>query len=107
VVECLGENEEFVVRFWVIFLMSKFLNERYIDNVFIELRKVKQNDYYVKMWIAWLYATAGVNFYDKTLIEIKRPEIDIWTRNKALQKMLESYRFTEEQKQEIRILKSK
>jgi hypothetical protein len=53
-----------------------------------------------------LYATAGVKFYDKTLKEIKRVEVDIWTRNKALQKMLESYRFTDKQKEEIRTLKN-
>jgi hypothetical protein len=57
--------------------------------------------------MARLYATAGVKFYDKTLAEIKRPEIDVWTKNKALQKMLESYRFTDKQKEEIRKLKNK
>jgi hypothetical protein len=48
-----------------------------------------------------------VKFYNKTLEEVKRSELDIWTRNKALQKMLESYRFSEEQKEEIRTLKNK
>lgn len=107
VTKCLKSEKEFIVRFWVIFMMSNFLDEKHIDNVFAELRRVKQSDYYVKMWIAWLYATAGVKFYNKTLEEVKRSELDIWTRNKALQKMLESYRFSEEQKEEIRTLKNK
>jgi hypothetical protein len=54
------------------------------------------------MALAWLYTEAAVNFYTQTLAELKRAEIDTWTRRKALQKMLESYRFSEVQKAEIR-----
>jgi 3-methyladenine DNA glycosylase AlkD len=73
-----------------------------LSEVFAALRRVRHDGYYVKMALAWLYATAAVKYFDQTLAEINRPGLDVWTRRKALTKMLESYRFTPEQKTQIR-----
>ena len=103
--ECLQNEDEFTVRYSVISLMTNFLDEAHIDQVFAALRNVKHDGYYVKMALAWLYATAAVHFFDLTLAELENEHIDAWTRNKSYQKMRESRRFTPEE-QEI-ILKNK
>ena len=103
--ECLRSEAEFTVRYGIISLMTNFLDESHVDQVFTALRNVKHDGYYVKMALAWLYATAAVNFFELTLDELEDEHIDIWTRNKAYQKMRESRRFTPEE-QEI-ILKNK
>ena len=103
--ECLRSEAEFTVRYGVVSLMTNFLDEAHIDQVFAALRKVKHDGYYVKMALAWLYATAAVHFFDLTLAELENEHIDAWTRNKSYQKMRESRRFTPEE-QEI-ILKNK
>ena len=103
--ECLQSEAEFTVRYGVIALMTNFLDEAHIDQVFAALRNVKHDGYYVKMALAWLYATSAVNFFELTLAELENGHIDAWTRNKAYQKMRESRRFTPEE-QEI-ILKNK
>ena len=95
--ECLQNEDEFTVRYGVISLMTNFLDEAHIDQVFAVLRNVKHDGYYVKMALAWLYATAAVNFFELTLAELENEHIDAWTRNKAYQKMRESRRFTPEQ----------
>ena len=95
--ECLQNEAEFTARYGVISLMTNFLDEAYIDQVFAALRNVKHGGYYVKMALAWLYATAAVNFFELTLAELENGHIDTWTRNKAYQKMRESRRFTPEQ----------
>jgi len=95
--ECLQNEAEFTVRYGVISLMTNFLDEAHIDQVFAALRNVKHDGYYVKMALAWLYATAAVNFFELTLAELENGHIDAWTRNKAYQKMRESRRFTPEQ----------
>ena len=95
--ECLQNEAEFTVRYGVISLMTNFLDEAHIDQVFAALRNVKHDGYYVKMALAWLYATAAVNFFELTLAELEDEHIDTWTRNKAYQKMRESQRFTPEQ----------
>ena len=103
--ECLQSEAEFTVRYGVIALMTNFLDESHIDQVFAALREIKHDGYYVKMALAWLYATAAVRFFELTLAELENEHIDAWTRNKAYQKMRESRRFTPEE-QEI-ILKYK
>ena len=95
--ECLQNEDEFTVRYGVISLMTNFLNEAHIDQVFAVLRNVKHDGYYVKMALAWLYATAAVHFFELTLAELENEHIDAWMRNKAYQKMRESRRFTPEQ----------
>lgn len=95
--ECLQNEAEFTVRYGVISLMTNFLDEAHIDQVFAALRNVKHDGYYVKMALAWLYATAAVHFFELTLAELENGHIDAWTRNKAYQKIRESRRFTPEQ----------
>lgn len=103
--ECLRSEAEFTVRYGIVSLMTNFLDEVHIDQVFAALRGIKHDGYYVKMALAWLYATAAVHFFDLTLAELENEHIDAWTRNKSYQKMRESRRFTPEE-QEI-ILKNK
>lgn len=100
--ECLQNEDEFTVRYGVISLMTNFLDEAHIDQVFAALRNVRHDGYYVKMGLAWLYATAAVNFFELTLAELENGHIDAWTRNKAYQKMRESRRFTPEKQRIIR-----
>jgi len=99
--ECLQSKAEFTVRYGVVSLMTNFLDEAQVDRVFAALRNVKHDGYYVEMALAWLYATAAVNFFEKTLAELENRQIDTWTRNKAYQKMRESRRFTPRQQQII------
>ena len=95
--ECLQNEDELTVRYGVISLMTNFLDEAHIDQVFAVLRNVRHDGYYVKMALAWLYATTAVHFFDLTLAELENEHIDAWTRNKSYQKMRESRRFTPEQ----------
>lgn len=102
----LSSPDEFTVRYGVVEMMANFLNNAYIEQVFQALRGTKHDGYYVRMGIAWLYATAAVDYYDCTLEEIQKPHLSLWTKKKALTKMCESYRFSVEQKKAIRALRS-
>jgi hypothetical protein len=95
--ECLQGEAEFTVRYGIVSLMTNFLDEAHIDQVFAALRNVRHDGYYVKMALAWLYATTAVHFFDLTLAELENEHIDAWTRNKSYQKMRESRRFTPEE----------
>ena len=105
--ECLQSEAEFTVRYGVVSLMTNFLDEAHIDKVFAALKNVRHDGYYVKMALAWLYATAAVNFFELTLTELENGHVDAWTRNKAYQKMRESRRFTPEQQDAIAKYKAK
>ena len=103
----LQSEAELTVRYGVVSLMTNFLDELHVDQVFAALRNITHDGYYVKMALAWLYATAAVQFFELTLAELENGHIDTWTRKKAYQKMRESRRFTPEQQDIIAKYKAK
>ena len=68
---------------------------------------VQSEEYYVNMMIAWYFATALAKQYDAALPYIQQHRLEPWTHNKAIQKAIESYRITDEQKDYLRSLKVK
>lgn len=104
---CLRSEAELTVRYGVVSLMTNFLDEAHIDQVFAALRNITHDGYYVKIALAWLYATAAVQFFELTMAELENGHIDTWTRKKAYQKMRESRRFTSKQQDVIAKYKAK
>ena len=68
---------------------------------------VKSKEYYVNMMIAWYFATALAKQYNAVIPFIERKRLEKWTHNKAIQKSVESYRITPEQKAYLKTLKIK
>ena len=66
---------------------------------------VKSSEYYVNMMIAWYFATALAKQWDETFPYIKEQRLGEWCHNKTIQKSLESFRITDEQKKILRALK--
>ena len=66
---------------------------------------VRSEEYYVNMMIAWYFATALAKQYDRVLPFIENRRLDPWTHNKTIQKAVESYRITDDQKAYLRNLK--
>ncbi len=100
-------DEPYTVRFGIEMLMIHFLDEKF-DPAFPErVSRVKSDEYYVKMMVAWYFATALAYRYDAILPYFKNKILDEWTHNKAIQKAIESYRITDEQKGYLKTLKIK
>jgi hypothetical protein len=59
------------------------------------------------MMIAWYFATALAKQYDTAIKFIENKKLPFWVHNKTIQKAIESYRITEEQKEYLKILKIK
>ena len=57
------------------------------------------------MMTAWYFATALAKQYEAVLPYIENHRLDTWTHNKAIQKAVESYRITPEQKAYLKTLK--
>ena len=88
-------------------LMSYYLTEEYIDKVLAIYDTIKHDGYYVKMAIAWAISVAYVKFPQKVMALLKQNHLDDFTHNKAIQKMIESYRVEKEVKEEIKNMKRK
>ena len=100
-------DETYTVRFAIGMLMEHFLNEDFDVKYPEMVAKVRSDEYYINMMIAWYFATALAKQYDAVLPFIENKRLDTWTHNKAIQKSVESYRITPEQKEYLKTLKCK
>lgn len=92
-------------RFGIEMLMSFFLDDDFRPE-YLELpAAVHSDEYYVKMMVAWFFATALSKQWDSTIPYIENNILEIWTHNKTIQKAIESYRITDPQKDFLKKLK--
>ena len=70
-----------------------------------KVAQIHSEEYYVNMMRAWYFATALAKQYDRILPFLEERRLDTWTHNKTIQKAIESYRITPEQKEYLRTLK--
>ena len=94
------------IRFAIVNLMRYFLDDKYFKKEYLMwMSYVKSDDYYVKIAVAWFYSVAFIKQFEETLTYFLNNDIDIWIRNKAIQKSKESKRLTNKQKEIINSLK--
>lgn len=103
--EWLKSEHTYTVRFGIGVLMRHFLDEGFKKEYPQMVAKIKSDEYYIKMMVAWYFATALSKQYDAILPFIKERCLDPWTHRKAVQKAVESYRITPEQKEQLRKLR--
>ena len=98
-------NEPYTVRFGIEMLMVHYLDE-YFDKEYLSLvSKIRSDEYYVNMMIAWYFATALAKHYKEAVSFIESCSLSLWVHNKAIQKSCESYRILESQKAYLKALK--
>lgn len=105
--EWIVSDRTYTVRFAVGMLMVHFLDEDF-DLIYPEMvSKIRSDEYYINMMVAWYFATALAKQYEEVLPFIEERRLDSWTHNKAIQKSVESSRITQEQKIYLKSLKVK
>ncbi len=97
----------YTVRFAVVTLMKFFMDERLDKKHLKLLLRIKSDEYYINMAIAWYLATALSSRWDLVIPYIENKKFDKWIHNKAIQKSIESYRITKQQKEYLKTLKIK
>ncbi len=100
-------DKTYTVRFGTGMLMRYFLDENFDPKYPETVAAIRSEEYYVNMMSAWYFATALAKQYDAVLPFIEDRRLDRWVHNKSIQKALESYRITPEQKDRLRSLKIK
>jgi hypothetical protein len=92
-------------RYAVKLLISLYLGEDFKLEYADMVADIKADEYYVKMVVAWYFATALDKNYDDAIDYITSNCLDEWTHNKAIQKAVESRRISEETKKYLKTLK--
>lgn len=89
-------------RFGIRMLMNEFLGDEFNDEYAKLVASVKSDEYYLKMMVAWYFATALAKNYDETIKYIEERKLDDWVLKKTIQKAVESYRVTDEHKEYLK-----
>ena len=103
----LGSAHPYTIRFGVSVLMNHFLDGDFRPEYLQWVASIRSEEYYVNMMRAWYVATALAKQYEAAYPFLARRQLDRWTHNKAIQKAVESYRITPEQKAELKLLRWK
>ena len=99
----LSSEDTYSVRLAIGFLMSFYLDDgAYQREYLAKVAEVSSQEYYVRMMVAWYFATALAKQYQDALPYMQKGRLEEWTRRKAIQKALESRRVSPEHKEYLR-----
>ncbi len=101
----ISTEKTYIVRYGIGLLMRFYLDEDF-DPAYLELvTAVRSEEYYVNMMIAWYLATALAKQWEETIPYLEERRLPEWVHKKTIQKAVESYRITKEQKEYLRSLR--
>ena len=98
----INSKKEYEIRFALVMYLDYFLTDEYIDDILRKIDKITNKEYYVQMAIAWLVSIAYIKQKEKTEVFLQNNKLDKFTQNKSIQKICESYRVSNEDKEKVR-----
>ena len=101
----LDEPTSYGLRFVLVALLAHFVTDDYIERVLQVVDGIQSEHYYVRMGAAWLVSGCYVKYPKLTHAYLEQDHLDDFTHNKSIQKIRESYRVSDEDKQALMALK--
>lgn len=98
----IASEHVYTARFSIRMLMNEFLEDDFKEEYLELVASKRGEDYYIKMMVAWYFATALAKRYDESVKYIEEKKLDNWVLKKAIQKAVESYRVTDEHKEYLK-----
>ena len=103
----LESSETYTIRYGIGMLMRLFLDEDFSPEYLKIVADVQSQEYYVNMMIAWYFATALAKQWEETVPYMEEHRLPEWVHKKTIQKAVESYRITPEQKEYLKRFRQK
>ena len=101
----LNSAHPYTIRFAIKMYMTYYLDDNFNQSYMTKISEIQSDEYYVNMMIAWYFATALAKQYDTAIKFVENNKLPTWVHNKTIQKAIESYRITKNQKEYLRTLK--
>lgn len=101
----IASEHVYTARFGIRMLMNEFLDEDFKPAYLELVASKKGEDYYLKMMVAWYFATALAKQYNETVPYFEARRLDEWVHRKAIQKAVESFRVTDAHKAYLKSLR--
>lgn len=100
-----NSDKPYDIRFAVVMMLDYFIDDEHTTEMLRLFEKVKSEDYYVKMAVAWAVSMCYVNQRELTMPFLRENKLDDFTYNKSLQKICESLKPSAEEKAHIKGMK--
>ena len=101
----IASDHVYTSRFGMRMLMNEFLGGDFKEEYLGWVAEKQGEDYYLKMMVAWYFATALAKQYDASIMYFEQKKLDPWTHKKAIQKAIESFRVSDEHKAYLKTLR--
>ncbi|MDO4834937.1 MAG: DNA alkylation repair protein [Clostridia bacterium] len=101
----IASDHVYTARFGLRMLMNEFLDADFKKEYLSLAASKRGEDYYLKMMIAWFFATALAKRYDETVPYLEQHRLDEWVHKKAIQKAIESFRVSDAHKEYLKRLR--
>ncbi len=103
----ISSDNLWIRRLCFVMLLDYYVEDIYIDDIFMLCDKYNTLDYYVQMAVAWLISVCFIKYRDRTIKYIKHNKLDDFTQNKAISKIKDSFRVSFEDKELVSGFKRK
>ena len=101
----IASDHVYTARFGLRMLMNEFLDDDFKEEYLEVAANKRGEDYYLKMMVAWYFATALAKQYNASIKYFEERKLDEWVHKKAIQKAIESYRVSDDHKEYLKSLK--
>lgn len=101
----IASDQTYTIRYGIGMLMRLYLDEDFSSEFPEMVAQITSDEYYVKMMAAWYFATALAKQWDAVIPYLEQKRLPAWTHRKTIQKSIESYRISKEQKEFLRMLR--
>ncbi len=105
ILKYLDSDSDFTVRFAIVCLLSYYIDENYIDDLFNRLIVLQNKNYYIDMAIAWFVSVSFIKCKEKTIKLLKSKKINKEVKNKSISKICDSFRVSKEDKEFVKTLR--
>lgn len=93
------EKGEFTSRVGLVMILNHFINKEKLNLIFDTLNKIESDKFYINMAEAWLVCEMYIKYPTDTLKFIKKNNLNKFTQNKAISKIHDSFRISNEEKE--------
>lgn len=105
--ECLAQSHPYTRRFGLVMMLDHLIRPEYIPQIAAAASWITDENYYVRMAQAWLLAELAIHDFQRVEALLKSGSLEIFTHNKTIAKLRDSYRISQEQKQSLLQLRRK
>ena len=105
ILKWISSDDTYTIRYGIGILLRLYLDADFSEKHLALVAKIHSEEYYVNMMIAWYFATALAKQWDAAIPYLEKKKLSDWVHKKTIQKAVESYRITKEQKEYLRTMK--